>query len=216
MIVAIEMKEGKAQFTQKWVRTERFEHDRRNGKSVFEFGSMAVGKMVQDQIMNENGERMGKANTSVVFHGNRFYALEDADQPYRVKLPSLDTIGKDGFRGTLKQRVFTAHPKIDRETGEMIGYGCDYGAPFNCEWKYTIVDADGKVKIKTSIPLRNTSYNHDFACTKNYSIVFDGNLIINWESVFKGGAMWEFNRKIPGRIGVLSRYCRSAEEVRWF
>jgi carotenoid cleavage dioxygenase-like enzyme len=216
MILAIEMEGGQALFTQKWVRTERFAHDKKQGKSVYEFGSMAVGEMMNDQILNEDNERMGKANTSVVFHGNKFYALEDADQPYRVALPSLETIGKDQFSGTLDGKVFTAHPKIDQDTGEMIGYGCDYGAPFNCEWKYTIIGADGKAKVNMSIPLRNTSYNHDFACTKNYSIVFDGNLVINWESVFKGGAMWEYNRDIPGRIGVMSRYCTDPEEVRWF
>ena len=45
MIVAIEMNGGEAFFTQKWVRTERLAHDKKQGHSVYEFGSMAVGKM---------------------------------------------------------------------------------------------------------------------------------------------------------------------------
>ena len=53
----------------------------------------------------------------------RLYALEDASLPCRIALPSLATMGTDRFEGTWKGSVFTAHPKVDPVTNELIGYG---------------------------------------------------------------------------------------------
>jgi carotenoid cleavage dioxygenase-like enzyme len=42
-------------------------------------------------------------------------------------------------------------------------------------------------KVITSFPitLRNTSYNHDFAATERFSVVFDGNLVLNWDELLQ-------------------------------
>ena len=50
------------------------------------------------KVLDDNGARMGKANTSLLLHHRRFYALEDADLPYRVDLSSLRTIGRSRFK----------------------------------------------------------------------------------------------------------------------
>lgn len=215
MIVKVDISSGKATFTHKWVRTERFQDDQRQGSSVYEFGAMAVGKPQYDKVMNSEGLRMGKANTSIVFHHGKLLALEEGDQPYHISVDTLETIGKNRFQETLDSNVFTAHPHIDPDTKEMIGYGFNL-SPGEPLWSYRVVGSDGKVSTAFDIPLRNTTYNHDFAITKNNSIVFDGNLCMNWKNIMAGKGAWDFRRDIPGRIGVFPRHAKSNAEVKWF
>ena len=124
-------------FNHRWVQTERWISDRRRGASSYEFGSLSVGKPIFHEVLNDAGERMGKANTSLVYHGGKLLALEEADVPYEVKLTSLDTVGKYTFNGALEPgSVFTAHPKLDPVTGELIGYGCAFGPRV---WQYYVI-----------------------------------------------------------------------------
>ena len=63
------------------------------------------------------------ANTHVLAHAGRIWALEEGHLPYELS-PELDTIGCDDFGGRLTT-AFTAHPKLCPETGELhfFGYG---------------------------------------------------------------------------------------------
>ena len=150
--------DGLVSFSHKWVRTERFEQDEQAGGSSYEFGSMAVGTPVYKGVYNDEGERMGKANTSLVCHGGRMYAFEDASLPYRLALPSLRTLGKDRFGGTWEGSVFTAHPKIDPATRELVGYGCNYVPHAPAVWDYGVVSPDsGEVVTAFPITLRQVS-----------------------------------------------------------
>ena len=82
MIVSFQffLTENKVVFNHKYIQTERFLSDKDHGKSVYEFGSMAVGNLPDyNLVMNEKGVRMGKANTALMYHQNKLYALEDAD-----------------------------------------------------------------------------------------------------------------------------------------
>ncbi len=221
MIVSFQFfpEENKCVFNHKYVHTERFLSDQKNKKSAYEFGSMAVGKLPDySLVVNEQGIRMGKANTALLYHQNKLYALEDADLPYQLEVGSLKTIGRTDFNGTWKHNIFTAHPKLDPETGELIGYGCAYGASPVCKWEYSVISPQTGTCVRNfPIHLRNTSYNHDFAATKNYSICYDGNLVLNFDAFGQPGKdMWEFRRDIPGRIGVFPRYATDESSVKWF
>jgi carotenoid cleavage dioxygenase len=227
MIVSFQFlpRERKVIFNHKWVHTERFVSDKKLGKSVYEFGSMAVGTFPDYQyVVDKRGVRMGKANTALVFHNKKLYALEDADLPYHMELPSLKTVGKSDFCGTWKHNIFTAHPKLDPNTGELVGYGCAYGTDPVPTWHYSVISGSGECICNFPITLRNTSYTHDFAMTRSYSVCYDGNLILDFNALMNAARktederldMWEFNRNIPGRIGVFPRYAKSQEEVMWF
>jgi carotenoid 9,10(9',10')-cleavage dioxygenase 1 len=227
-------------FSHKWIKTERLIHDKIKQKSVYEFGGMATGTlMFGSDVSNENGNRMGKANTSLIFHHNKLLALEEADMPYRIHPKTLDTLGLTYHFGKNMNRtssdsnneptIFTAHPKIDYTTRELIGYGCGYD-PTKQILNYYVINPDGNITTNFPITLRHTSYMHDFAITTNYSICFDGNLILNWKKLFAATTntnansksneqqqgMWEFKNKNNGRIGIFPRHAKSEEEVVWF
>ena len=73
-------------------------------------------------VADEEGRRMGKANTALVYHSGRLLALEENDRPYSMDLDSLSTDGLHDFGGKMEHN-FSAHPKIDPVTGEMMTFG---------------------------------------------------------------------------------------------
>jgi carotenoid cleavage dioxygenase len=66
----------------------------------------------------------GTANTNVFFHAGKFFALKEDSPPVVMDPRTLETLDDYyTFNGKLKSQTFTAHPKIDSQTGEMIGFG---------------------------------------------------------------------------------------------
>ena len=68
------------------------------------------------------------ANTHVLAHAGRIWALEEGHLPYELS-PELDTLGYDDFGGKLTT-AFTAHPKLCPETGELHFFGYSPLPPF--------------------------------------------------------------------------------------
>ena len=78
------------------------------------------------------------ANTHVLAHAGRIWALEEGHLPYELS-PELDTIGCDDFGGRLTT-AFTAHPKLCPETGELHFFGYGVLPPY---LTYHVLDASG-------------------------------------------------------------------------
>ena len=53
----------------------------------------------------------------------------EGGKPFRITLPELETTGEHDFEGTLTHN-FTAHPKVDAKTDEMITFGYSPMPPF--------------------------------------------------------------------------------------
>src|SRR5690606_39797040 len=75
------------------------------------------------------------ANTSVVHHGGRLYALWEAGWPHRIDPDNLDTLARDDLGGALRnpgslierlvapELPFSAHPRVCPRTGELFNFG---------------------------------------------------------------------------------------------
>ena len=70
------------------------------------------------------GLSRGTANTGVVFHHGKLLVLKEDSPPVVVDADSLETLDDYyTFGGQLRSLTFTAHPKIDSETGELVAFG---------------------------------------------------------------------------------------------
>ncbi|KAL4524556.1 hypothetical protein Ndes2526A_g06676 [Nannochloris sp. 'desiccata'] len=113
---------------------------------------------------------------------------------------------------------FTAHPKIDSETGEMFAFAYSVEqAPFL--W-FTRIDASGAVVADFPVPgLRGPVMMHDFALTQNHVIFIDAPLFFKPEVMIKKGSLpFDFDKSAPLRLGVMRRDLDAAAEnsVMWF
>ncbi len=86
------------------------------------------------------------ANTNIVWHGGKLLALEEAHAPFSLDPASLMPVGpKDGYEtyGDKLVGPFTAHPKFDPKTGEMVFFGYSAKGRFTKEVSLQSVTADG-------------------------------------------------------------------------
>ncbi len=168
MICGITFVGGKAHFANSFVKTPEFLNEQQAGKILYRgvFGTQKTGGFLQN-IFNLKLKNI--ANTNVVFHGQKLLALWEASRPYRLDPQTLETIGIENFDGNLTAgEVFTAHPKIDPKTGNMLAFGVDAGI------KSTInlykVDAQGVLTRTAKQKVDGFCFLHDFAITPKYAI----------------------------------------------
>ena len=85
------------------------------------------------------------ANTNIIAHAGRLLALEEAHLPVEMDRNSLATLGFHNFGGALKT-PFTAHPKRDPRTGELLFFGYAATGPFTSEIAFGTIDRQGKLE----------------------------------------------------------------------
>ena len=108
------------------------------------------------------------ANTNVFFFNGRLLACKEDSPPYAMDPATLDTIGIEDFNGQLPSCTFTAHPKIDPVTKEMICFGYEAkgdGTPDVC---YFSINPRGKFTETVWLVSPVVAMIHDFAVTQNW------------------------------------------------
>jgi carotenoid cleavage dioxygenase len=195
MVHGVRLENGRARsYRNRWVRTSAF---------------------LKDRHLDDNGDRdlaAGTANTHVVRHAGRLFALVESAFPYELN-PELDTIGPYDFGGQLKTPM-TAHPKICPETTEMHFFG--YQAKTAPHLTYHRADAGGNLVISRPVEEAGPSMMHDFALTARHVIFMDLPVIFDLRLARSGDPMpYRWNERYEARLGVLSRHDPFGA-IRWF
>ena len=151
------------------------------------------------------------ANTALVWHHGKLLALWEGGPPTLVKVPELETLALETFGGKLKH-PFTAHPKIDPDTGAMLFFGYQPVKPY---LQFSICDRDGIITKTMPIDIPRPVMMHDFAVTPRYAVFMDLPETFDFTRVLKGGPMLKFEPELGARIGVLPRDGQ-ASDIKWF
>jgi carotenoid cleavage dioxygenase len=110
------------------------------------------------------------ANTHVVGHAGRTFAIvEGGSRPYELD-DELDTIGPCDFDGTLSGG-YTAHPLRDPETGELHAVSYYWG--WGNKVQYSVIDAAGRVRRTVDIEVGGSPMMHAFTLTEHNVIIYD-------------------------------------------
>ena len=147
------------------------------------------------------------ANTHVLAHAGRIWALEEGHLPYELS-PELDTLGCDDFGGKLTT-AFTAHPKLCPETGELHFFGYSPVAPF---LTYHVLDASGALVHSAEIKVPAGTMMHDFMITRDHAIFMDLPVVFDLSNP---EAPLKWDDDYGARIGIVPRMGTDAD-VRWF
>ena len=153
---------------------------------------------------------VSKANTHVVGHAGKIFALEEGHFPY-VLDGNLDTVECTDFDGALASQ-FTAHPKICPETGEMLAFGYSAFEPY---LRYYRVAADGTLVQNEDITVNGPTMMHDFNVTRNNVVFMDLPAVFDLEAAMRGEMPIHWDDDYPSRLGVMPRNGTDAD-VRWF
>jgi carotenoid cleavage dioxygenase-like enzyme len=116
-ISAFRFHNGRVDMKMRYVETERSKLERKAGKALF--------GLYRNPYTHHPCVRAAvdsTANTNLMLWVNHLLALKEGGLPYSVDPDTLDTLMYDPF-GQVKSKTFSAHPKIDRYTNEMVTFG---------------------------------------------------------------------------------------------
>jgi carotenoid cleavage dioxygenase len=155
------------------------------------------------------------ANTSVIGHAGRTYAIVEAGSPPVELSYDLDTVRISNFDGTLPM-AFSAHPKRDPRTGEL--HVMTYWWGWGNKVQYLVVGVDGRVRRTVDIDTQGGPMLHDLAITEKYALVFDLPCVFNLDAAMKGASLpYYWDHDYEARIGFLPRTNEKATsaDVKW-
>jgi carotenoid cleavage dioxygenase len=208
MLHGVLLREGAASYRNRWVRTDGFKKERAAGKALWtglaEPPDMA--KMLAGEPLFKNA-----GNTALVWHDRRLLTLWEGGAPHEMHVPDLETVGPVNYDGRLRH-PFTAHPKVDAETGEMMLFGYSAMAPVV---HYSLVNAAGELTNTVPVKLRRSVMMHDFAVTARHSIFMELPATFNMGRMSRGEPLLKYEPDLGSRFGILPRHGR-ATDIRWF
>lgn len=195
MIHGIRLRDGRAEwYRNRWVRTDAY----LNGTPF-----------VRDDLTFDR--RSVQANTHVVPHAGRIWALVEAGFPYEVT-PELETVGACDFGGRLSSAM-TAHAKEDPVTGDLLFFG--YGA-FEPYLTYHRLAPDGTLAESREVAVPGPTMMHDFAITENHVVWLDLPVVFDVDLALSGstGMPYVWDDAYGARLGVMRR--DGAGGVTWY
>ena len=211
MLHKVRIKDGHADLTTRYVETEKLKLERAARRALFG----AYRNMFTDDP-SVAGKDRSTANTSVVWHGGKLLALKEAARPVEIDPETLETIGIYDFGGALKSDTFTAHPKIDPRTGEMVANGY-FTQTVADKWiELYFIAADGTLTRTERFEAPYPSMVHDCLLSENYMIFTICPMVCDWERVKAGEAFFHWDDRLPTMVGVVPRAPGGGANVRWF
>lgn len=192
MLHAFHVADGRVRYRNRWVRTTRWQSAQRVVKGL-------------PPLQTPPGEDSGVANTNVIHHAGRTLALEEAHRPVAVQLDTLETLGIEDFGDRVGLR-FTAHPKTDPETGELVFFG--YGSPDQLSAGMTcgVISRDGEqVRHLEYFDAPYAAMVHDFAVTCRHIVFPIMPLTASLARVQSGRPAFAWEPEFGTRVGLLRR-----------
>ena len=141
--------------------------------------------------------------------------LKEDALPYEIDPHTLETIGPFDFQGRLGSETFSAHPKVDPVSGEMVAYGYQAKGDLSDDVVFWRIGADGRVVGETWIKAPYAGIMHDIALTRDHIILPVIPMVATRERLEAGEPMWDWNGSYPTMVGVLPRD-GEAKDLRWF
>jgi carotenoid cleavage dioxygenase-like enzyme len=211
MVTMFRFEGGRCHFKQRWAQTDKWKLDHEAGKGLFGAyrNPLTDDPVVADKIR-------GTANTTAFVYGGKLYALKEDSPALAMNLATMETDGYTDFAGITGQ-TFTAHPKVDPDTGNMIAFG--YAAKGICTDDVTYYEISPEGTLIRELWFKAPYYcmMHDFAITPDYALFHIVPSIGSIERLEQGQPHFGFDTTMPVYLGVLPRREGStAEDIRWF
>lgn len=141
------------------------------------------------------------ANTSVISHAGQTMAIVESGGLAQNMDYDLNSVGDNTAIGS----GFTAHPKLDPDTGELHALCYDW-ANLQDHIRYVIIDAEGAWADEHEIPLPGMPMIHDMSLTQNYAVIYDLPVTLSFLALATGASFpFRWNAEYEPRVGLIPR-----------
>lgn len=201
MIHAIDLRNGRASYRNRWVTTAGLRAERRLGRAIY--GSVRRPFPVSSRLVGPDGDPSpvkNAANTNVIGYADRFLALYEGGLPYELDA-DLATVGTYTFGGRLTTTM-TAHPKRDLRDGSLHFFRYAVDTP---ECIYYCADASGTIVREVPIALSATTIVHDCLLTENAFVLVVAPLIFDLQAIMRGKPAFRYEPERGTEIIIVDR-----------
>jgi carotenoid cleavage dioxygenase-like enzyme len=179
-ILAVHFTDAGATGVYRYVQTAGYQEETAAGKYLYgNYGMTAPGPIWnqwQKPVKNA-------ANTSVLALPEQLLALWEGDNPYALDLETLETKGLNNLGGLTKGQPYSAHPKVDYQTGEIFNFGMTPG--LNAILHIYKSDFTGRIIQQAKFTLAGFPIIHDFVLAGQYLIFLAPAVRLNiWPVLF--------------------------------
>ena len=209
-VSAFRFKDGKVGYRGKFVRTPRFLSNLAAGRQQF---GLYRNPFTSDETVRDLDATV--SNTAPLCHAGKLFTLKEDALPYQIDAETLDTIGPWDFGGAYKSQTFTAHPKVDPLSGELIAFGYEATGLASDDVFLYVIDRRGTVSRELRLKVPYVSLMHDFAVTQEHVIFPFACYTTSMERLKAGQIHWGWDRTKPSMIGILRRD-GDGSDLRWF
>lgn len=210
MVYVFEIGDGRVSMRNRWVKTEKFLMEREAGRRLY---GLFGNPMTSDPSVQ--GKPYNTGNTNIILHGGKLLALMEGAPAVEMGPRDLETLGNHDYGGKITT-TFSAHPKVDHATGELINIGSGINGPMGApELRYDIISADGTVRKSEIIPMPHNALMHTFLLTENWVVFPVTPIDADVSRFMKGGPMVAWVNDRPTKLAVMPRE-GTAADVRWF
>lgn len=208
--------EGQVAYQNKFVETEGYKLEKERNKRLWlntvEGDSKAVALGYFFNQIRFGKVNKATCNTSVFQHAGRLFVGAEGDLPHQINPSDLSTIRVWDWDGEWG-RPFTSHPKLIRDTNELVVFGFATMKPY---YMTGVISADGERFVhKCDLELDKCIFSHEVAITEQYNLILDWPLVVDVERLKKGGKLIAFEAHTIARVGIMPRF-GDASTVQWF
>jgi carotenoid cleavage dioxygenase-like enzyme len=204
------IRDGRVDYRSRMVRTQRYIAQDKARRILF---PMYRNPSLDDPSVA--GLSRGTANTHIIKHRNYLLALKEDSPPAAMDPLTLETVNPVyTFDGQLPSKTFTAHPKLDSRTGNMVAFGYEaegFGSKTVSMFEIT---PQGKIIWNAKIQVPYVGMLHDFAVTEKHIVFYVIPLALDQRQMEDGGPHWSWDGTLPTYFGFVRR-SGDAKDVRW-
>jgi carotenoid cleavage dioxygenase-like enzyme len=208
------LKDGRAHYKGRFVRTERYLNQIDAGRQLYGYyrNPYTDDPSVRD-IANPN--RRTTANTTPVILGGKLYATKEDGLPYEIDPNTLATRAQTNFDDVWQSQTFTAHPKVDPLSGETYAYGYEATGLCSRDVFVCCFDRAGKITRQWRFEAPHASILHDMWLTQDHVVIPGGGAVTDIEWLKAGRIHWGWDSSKPSWHAVIPRNGGS-EDIRFF
>jgi carotenoid cleavage dioxygenase-like enzyme len=202
--------DGHVDFRSRYVRTPRFVAEREAHRALF---GRYRNRSTSDPSVRHLDHTT--ANTTPIVHAGMLFSLKEESHPSRLDPKSLETLGQWDFGGKLSATSFTAHPKADPRTGELIAFSYEAKGDCSDDLAVHVIDPLGTITNQVWFKSPVVSMMHDMAITDRHVILPTTGMVTSAERLERGQLHWAYDPSVPAHVAIVPRD-GTARDVRWF
>lgn len=212
MITRFHFHDGQCDFKQRWAQTDKWKLEHEAGHALF---GAYRNPLTDDESVK--GQIRSTANTNAWIYAGKLWAMKEDSPALLMDPATMETIGFEKFGGKMTGQTFTAHPKVDPKTGNMVAIG--YAASGLCtdDVTYYEVNPEGELVREKWFKVPYYCMMHDFGITDDYLVLHIVPSIGSWERLEQGKPHFGFDTTLPVYLGIIPRRDDlKQEDIRWF